>query len=256
MPHCVGDAALRSSSARTPPARARRSAASSAAMVPDRSALSSRSQARTVHSQTAVSPRTASTPRSPSVRHAGGLQHPAHAAMGGAAQQQRGGRLGRQRHQQHDQSGAMCLHGIDPAHEQIEQPVAHRPLRRRLGQRLLVGMPPPAQQDRPRATGSAARAGERKARRPRRIHNGDSRPAFVGGQTESRGDQRLVEFFVMHGQHIGATVPVVSRFARSAGQARATVRSRRRSRCAAPPARQPRGHQHRQRAPRSCRPGW
>ena len=72
-------------------------------------------------------------------------------------------RLGGQCPQQRQHAGAVRLERVDPPHQQIEQPVAHRPLGRRLRQRRLVGQPAEAQQDRGTAGEALASARQRQA---------------------------------------------------------------------------------------------
>ena len=93
----------------------------------------------------------------------------------------------------------MRLQRVDPPHQQVEQPVAHRPVRRCLGQGRLVRQAAEADQDRGAAGEPLARARQRQAGGARGRGNADRAPALLRRHLERGSDQRAVECGVVHG---------------------------------------------------------
>ena len=122
------------------------------------------------------------------------------------------GGFGGQGAQQRQHAGAVHLKRVDPPHQQVEQPVAHRPFRRRLGQGRLIDQPAEAEQDRRHGWGSARGhvpgAGRRRARRrPPRL---DASPAPPPTGTRQRSARRQMQHrpWPHHGSWAPAWPPV------------------------------------------------
>ncbi len=90
----------------------------------------------------------AAAPRAAGGRHAGGVQHPRHAAARWhpPGQARWPGSAGSPA-QQCQHAGAVVLQGIEPAHHHIEQPLPRRAALERIRQRLRVGQAAKPQQD-------------------------------------------------------------------------------------------------------------
>ena len=81
----------------------------------------------------------AQAPGDPGGGNADGVQQPVQAAAAGAAQQHRHGRIGWQGPEQGQHASAVQLQEIDPAHDQVEQPVAHGAFGWEFGEGGLIG---------------------------------------------------------------------------------------------------------------------
>ena len=136
---------------------------STAAMVADRSALSSRSQARSAYSHTAISPCTRSCPVSPVGRHASRFQQPLHAAQGRHTDQQRRERGSVRSAAISAMMPARCaLQRVEPVHQHVEQPLARARSRARRARPA-----PPASAIHPEPSSAAAVPGNRARTRGR-----------------------------------------------------------------------------------------
>ena len=100
--------------------------------------------------------------------------------------------------QQREDTSAMMLQGIEPAHDHVEQPLARRASLLGIGQRKRGGRPAEAEQDCTGVGEAQAGAVELQAGVARRGQGGDAGPALTRGDGKGAPDQGVVEFVVGH----------------------------------------------------------
>ena len=165
---------------------------------------SSRSQVRTVQSQTPIRPRTRNSPRMPRVltSAASSIQRMLR-RVASASSNAVGGSAGRVRNSASTPARCACK----ASNRRISRSNSRSrtgPFCRGARQRRLVGHAAEPQQYHGPSPGNAPCPVQRQLCRACRGGNADLRPATFGGQVEGRSDQRRVELRIRHAANMGA----------------------------------------------------